>query len=91
MLSGIAVTVPVRTVSVKYENERTNRRENNERQERVWYDASPTRMGQGAQAASVGPADLSEEELVAAMRRLGTQKLELSDEDETATAITIKP
>ena len=48
-------------------------------------------VGRIETATGRSAADLNEEELVAAMRRLGIQKLELSDEDETAIAITIKP
>lgn len=43
-------------------------------------------VGRIETATGRSAGDLSEEELVAAMRRLGIRKLELSDEDEAAIA-----
>jgi hypothetical protein len=50
------------------------------------YKLHQSDVGRIETATGRSVTDLSEEELVAAMRKLGIQKLELSDEDEAAIA-----
>ena len=50
------------------------------------YKLHQSDVGRVETATGRSATDLSEEELVAAMRRLGIQKLELSDEDEATIA-----
>jgi hypothetical protein len=54
--------------------------------DRTPYKLRQSDVGRIETAAGRSATDLSEEELVAAMRRLGIQKLELSDEDDAAIA-----
>ena len=54
--------------------------------DRTAYKLRQSDVGRIDTATGRSATDLSEEELVAAMRRLGIHKLELSDEDETAIA-----